>query len=312
MQAYRIVNWKDKFEVTDKGKAFSPGSADMLKKKPLEYLRMPVSGHNLDPVWRQIVKNAWRPNDIFELAIWGLYEKLCEIAGDQPARYRGWILSCDYKPLTDTQIAELLDIHEVSMVKQAMTALTSSAIGLVALCEIGDVSQSPAVRRGSGENRPSGTLWDDSPKFQTFQKFPNNNITKPNSIELNQTKPNQRAPQQEGESSQLPQEVGSSPPDNDSSAICVADKRRQIHKKLCEILKITTPASQKVLVAILDCIESKVLTDRATEGLYDLAVAEARQCTIAENPMGLFVHKMKKSPFGYDPNRMAFVPARRE
>lgn len=295
MQAYRIINWKGKFEVTDKGKAYSPGSADMLKKKPLEYLRMPVSGHKLSPEWRRIVKNAWRPNDIFECSVKGVYDLLLEIVADQPARFRGgWILDTDGNPMNDTQIAELLDIQNIPIFKQAMTALTSSSIGLVALCEVGEVNQLPAAARGEGADRGSGTLWGVSPKFQTFQKFPDNNRTKPNITELNQTKPNQRDPQQGGELPRDPQGNGGFPP----------DKRRQTHETIRQILKVETPASQKVLIGIMDTLEGKVITGRAKEGIYDLAVAEAKQCTTAENPIGLFVYKMKKSPFSYDPDRM--------
>ena len=122
---YRIVDWKRRYEITTKQtKAADETPAESLRKKPHEFIRWKVFGHNLGPGYRKIVKKARRPGTLFELAAIGLFGKLLEIAGDQgdPA-FRGWILDHDQKPMSAETIAELLDVDEVKLFKESIDIL---------------------------------------------------------------------------------------------------------------------------------------------------------------------------------------------
>ena len=122
---YRIAEWQRRYEITTKQtKASDDTPAEHLRKKPHEFIRWKVFGHNLGPGYRRIVKKAWRQGSLNELAIIGLFGKLLEIAGDQaqPA-FRGWILDHDQQPMDHNSIAELLDIEEKGLLKDAIAVL---------------------------------------------------------------------------------------------------------------------------------------------------------------------------------------------
>ena len=123
MQAYRIVDWK-RYEVTDKGKvANSETPIADLRKSGLPYVRLKVFGHRLGPAYRKLVKKAWASIPVLELAAFGLFCKLLELAADQPREFRGWILDEKQQPMNCKQIAELLDIASSNLIRISLDLL---------------------------------------------------------------------------------------------------------------------------------------------------------------------------------------------
>lgn len=135
MQAYRIIEWKRRYEIKiDKRDADESTPDEQLRKKAHDFVKWRVFGHQLSVSYRQIIKKAWRPGQINELAVMGLFGKLLEIAGDQKKpQYRGWILNHNQQPMDCQQIAELLDIQETGCLREAIAILID--VGWLENCE---------------------------------------------------------------------------------------------------------------------------------------------------------------------------------
>lgn len=124
-QAYRIVDWKRRYEIkADKRDATEDTPPEKLRKRPHDFIKWKVFGHRLGHKYRTMVQKAWKPGEINELAVLGFFGKLLELAGDQEdQKYRGWVLNDDQQPMTIQQIAELLDVHEAGRLTEAMGIL---------------------------------------------------------------------------------------------------------------------------------------------------------------------------------------------
>ncbi|MDD5328061.1 MAG: hypothetical protein PHY02_09675 [Phycisphaerae bacterium] len=135
MQAYRIVDWKKRFEYTkDKRRADDNTPLDKLRQKAHDSILMKVFGHVLGPGYRTVIDKAWKAGECNELAVMGQFLKLCEIAADQDdPKHRGWLLDHNQQPMDIKQTAELLNIQCVSRFKDNMMVLIE--VGWLENCE---------------------------------------------------------------------------------------------------------------------------------------------------------------------------------
>jgi hypothetical protein len=129
MQAYRIVDWNGRYEVTAKGRpATGTELCSGLKKGKLTYVRSRVYGHAISPSFHNILDQAYVVGEINEWAVFGLFHKLLEIAGDQEREYRGWILDNDQDPMMAADIGKLFRSHEVPRIQQALDCLMREGV----------------------------------------------------------------------------------------------------------------------------------------------------------------------------------------
>ena len=134
MEAYKVVDWRKHYEVNKNNYTAKDGEdIDKLKVSPLEFVRWRVVGHNLSPGWRHIVSKGWKPGEINELAVLGLFGKLLELAANQKREFRGWILDNNQQPLNAKGVADLLMIHEFGRVQEALNLLCSPDINWMVL-----------------------------------------------------------------------------------------------------------------------------------------------------------------------------------
>ncbi len=128
MEAYRITEWYERYEVSYKGGAADPD--DKLKAGKLSFVRLKVHGHSMGAGFRRMKKVAG-----FEKAfeVFGFFCYLLEIAGNSKAGLRGWLLNEKGVPATDDDLAFILDapIEQVTFALQTLIAKEVSWIELV-------------------------------------------------------------------------------------------------------------------------------------------------------------------------------------
>ncbi len=155
MQAYRIVEWCGRYEVTNKGKAaVGDMPVEGLKKGTLLYIRSKIYGHRLGPAFRKMNQKAWPYGAAMQAAAFGVFHKLLELAGDQQAPYRGWILDEKQRPIDADQIAYLLE-WDKDVVARALEVLAGPDVGWLELVsypqKLRETSGLPNFSRGSAE-----------------------------------------------------------------------------------------------------------------------------------------------------------------
>ena len=103
MEAVSITEWKDRYEVSSKGR--EPKDADELRVGPLLYIRLKVYGHKQGTGFRKMKAAAGdRAMEVF-----GIFCKFLEIAGDQGREDRGSLLNERDEPATPEDLAFILD-----------------------------------------------------------------------------------------------------------------------------------------------------------------------------------------------------------
>jgi hypothetical protein len=127
--AYRVTEWKSRYEVTQKGhEADDNTPTDELRQKELEYYRSKVRGHNKGPAYRRLKSKANRFGVGMGSAVYGIFHDLMELAADQRAQFRGWILCEKQKPMTSEDIAEHIS-EDSDVVSRALEILCDPKIG---------------------------------------------------------------------------------------------------------------------------------------------------------------------------------------
>ena len=167
MKAYKIVDWKDNYEVNSGGRAALKGQK--LKVNKLQWYRSRVFGRVRSPEFDAIMGQGFEKGVAVGLAAFGLWHKLLEFAADQKRPYRGWILDKKQRPLTIEQIAKLLGEPDVNTVKICLDVLMSPAVDFVEYVEIGGDTRDSA---GFSENSEGygGLFLNSNLTEQTKQK----------------------------------------------------------------------------------------------------------------------------------------------
>lgn len=122
--AYRIREFKERYEVNDKCGPWKPGQT--LRVGPIDYIRAPVHGRNWTLAFREF--NEICGSDA--PAVYGVFCKLREIQGDNKAEFRDGV--CDHRGnyMDSAQIAKVLGWpHKI--VDKAMKLLSGEILGWV-------------------------------------------------------------------------------------------------------------------------------------------------------------------------------------
>lgn len=141
---YRIREWESRYEVNSKNRVWADG--DEKRAGSLEYVRLPISGHLLGKGFRRLNRVAGKNAP----AVFGVFVKLLEIAGDNSRDLRGMIVEADGKPMDAASIAETLDWDE-NTVQKALNTLCDKELGWVECVAVsGGFRESPGI---SGNSR---------------------------------------------------------------------------------------------------------------------------------------------------------------
>lgn len=172
MKAYRITDWHDRYEVTDKGAEAKPNTPpEKLKKGKLRYVRLSVWGHNVGPAWRKLTQKSYKKGVGTDLAAFGLFCKLLELAGDQERPYRGWILDHKQQPMDAAEIKDTIGVYDIDVVETCLDLLTDPEIDWVEYVECPLFWEAP-----ENSGKPQTLIGDVPP---TCREVPAN-ITEPN------------------------------------------------------------------------------------------------------------------------------------
>ena len=281
MDAYKIVEWLEHYEVTEKSKpATAQTPIESLRVSKLPYLRWKNNGHSLGPAYRRMNKKAWQFGNAMQPATFGVFGKLIELAADQKRPFRGWILDERQRPMTDKMIAELLE-WDVDVVARAMEILTDESVKWLEILEFPLI---PPDSRNEGE-----PCRQESPAFGGELGGPlykkNENETKG---KTNESKPDS---------------VFSS---LDSVSDSVKAARGRAILKVCELLKISAANKSDITTIrdIFDQIEDAIWTGRLDNKIFDCIVDEAKEAAGHRlTKWGRFINAMKRKPFQYQPVR---------
>ena len=264
MQAYRIVDWRKRYEVTKKGrKAVGNEPMAELRKTPLDYLRSKNYGHSIGPALQYILDNAWRDNQIFEWSVFGLFQKMLEIAADQEREYRGWLLDKDQMPIYAAQIAKMFRSNQSQLFQDVLDILCNPAVRWLELAEFPDSS-------GRVRNVPAvtGDLYKE-----TEEK-----------IKITETK----------EDSDAAHDVSDS----------AATLRDEVIMQVCRLLRIDPNNKSDIttLRDIFDQITAGVERGELDMRIYERVIIEAKEAASHRfGKRGRFVNAMKRVPFNYVP-----------
>lgn len=285
MEAYHIKGWKRRYEVTDKAaEAKADTELGKLKKGPLRFVRSKVRGHVLGPAYRSLMKKAFRLGPGIDLAAFGLFQKLLELAADQEREFRGWILDHNQQPINAKQITELLMIGDIDVVERCLELLCDEEIGWVEKLEF--CGKPVKSQEGLGSpSQGSGKSRDIGPRGSG--KSP-----------LNETETGLDLT--EGE------EVSDAAPVISDSEI--TETKEEAIKQVCRLLWVS-PENQSDITTFRDIFEQiadVVNAGRVTIKIYERMVDEAKEAALHQSGRkGRFINAMKRSPFCY-------VPVRRE
>ena len=321
--AYRIVDWTKLYEVSSNGKPAKDKTAlDSLRKSPLPYIRFMVHGHSLGPSYRKMIKKAFALGSMMEMACFGFFAKLLELAADQEAKFRGWILDEKQRPINPEQIAELLDIREEGQARKILEILCHPEVGWVELAQFPYFP--PNSPTDGGEKGKKGDASEGSFKKETETEGIGKGIGNRNHS------PNSGGEKgKKGESIDSPQ--ASCPvKDSDSESVSetdfpdsvsdldsvpgrrpggIEDIKRQRAKAALELSQIIKPRNNSDYTTLNDIcnhLYNRMIAE-TDEPLFDLALDKARQCWRAQKPIAMFVAAMKKTPFFYNPRGISVI-----
>lgn len=269
-QAYRIVDWKRRYEVTSKGRAADEDTPlEELRKSSLDYVRSRVYGHSIGPALHNLIDRAYVPGEIHEFAVFGLFHKLLELAADQQRRYRGWILDKDQSPMGAVEIAKLFRTHEVDRIRQSLSVLCHSEVSWLELTQFpdksGKVRELPVVpglfkKKIETEIKGSKTKEGASDCSRNFS----------------------------------------------DSAGAIKEAREKALMLVLEKLRIRpdSPSDITTFRDIFDQLEYRIVTGELTVKIFDRVVDEAKDAASYRfKKTGRFVNAMKREPFCYIPER---------
>lgn len=285
-QAYRIVDWKRRYEIkADKRDANEDTPAEKLRKRPHDFIKWKVFGHRLGHKYRMMVQKAWKPGEINELAVLGFFGKLLELAGDQEdQKHRGWILDEDQQPMTIQQIAELLDIQEVGRLTGAMGILID--LNWIEKCQF-----------PFSINQVSCEIRDNLLPLQKLQGAAKI-ATKACNPFLNETETEDKG--------NLNEKASDAAIDSSDSVGTVKEARATALMQVLKLLRIKpdNPSDITTFRDIFDQLEEGIIAGRLTTEIFSYAVDEARDAASHRfGRLGRFVNAMKQEPFGYVPER---------
>ena len=280
--AYRIVEWRELYEVTDKSSPANTGTpAEKLQKGPLKYVRFRVYGRRQTEAYRNLLRKAWLHGTMMELAVFGLFGKLLELAADQAREFRGWILDRKQQPMTAKKIAETLSILDVNCVRKGLDLLADPEVGWI---EIAKFPGQPRPARDSCEGSletsvpdPSTGLFINETETETKQN-------------LNESKDSSR---------------GSPASVSDGRLAAVKTRTSEF---LNQLLRPANQSDRTTLHDILNQMESRVREGIAQESIFDEIMAVAKVCgRKGRNPIAMFTVGMKQPKFGYMPEKKRVI-----
>ena len=311
--AYRIINWKNIGEVTDKGRAAQEDTPDeRLRKTRPTYIRWKIEGHSLSQARRRLSKKAWLLGPMMDVACDGIYIRLLDLAGDwDEPELRGWILDDRKRPMNPFQVADLFEIKDTDHIKAVFDLLCDSDIGLLELVEFPHGGETGGKMGGGGEEREEAEI-PFLNVTETEYKVNLNNETERDSA----GRPDQGG--REGAErvfqpppsalvadsvSKIPVSVSDSAPRGEAE---IKKRRAQAFIELCKILPKRSTSDNTTFRDIFDQLEKRMIYE-TDEPLFDKALEKAKECYHLRVPAAVFTEAMKKSPFCYIPVRRSII-----
>jgi hypothetical protein len=224
----------------------------------------------------------------------GIFSKLLDLAKDQPARFRGWILDEKQQPLDIKELADLLNIQDLPPLKKLVEILLDSEIKWleeVDFCVNNEDSPEVGGKKGKIEEK-RGSLWGNfegacGGKLGTLQKE-NESEDKENITKRDCNGPI-------SPSTSIFQE-GLSASDSTSS---LQVKKAKTEAQLKFPLRPRTESDKTLLAAVFNQAEQKVLEGIAEVGIFDQLLEAAAKCSRADNPWAMFNSMVNEPWFGY-------------
>ena len=146
MTGLRIRGWPVLYEVNAKGRAWQPG--EQKRQRPLEYLRCRVNGSSWSGSYRDFLTASGNSAAM----CFGVFIKALEIAADQPAERRGWLLGRNGDPLDTLGFAKATGFA-LKDVERAFKVLQDPAVQWIERAELPESLQLVRDVPGDSGNR---------------------------------------------------------------------------------------------------------------------------------------------------------------
>jgi hypothetical protein len=304
--AYRIVDWRAKYEVTDHNK---PAKADTplekLRKSPLPYIRYSNNGLLLSPEDRKLNKKAWAIGCLFELAVHGLYVDLLDITRDQTREYRGWILDRKHRPLNAYQVADVLEVQDSQYILALFELLCEVELleHLELVYNDGSPPDSPDQgEEGSALGGETGGLYQNETEANTSlnqtETFPRSGGSTPAPSPASET---------DSGSGFSASDLETRPTSGRGYLISDIPQKKAVF--LSELSSILHPQNGGDITTFQDLskqLEARMIQETELD-LFELAIEKARLCHRGRRPIGMFIAAMKEEPFNYVPRGTSVI-----
>jgi len=282
-RAYRIADWY-RYEVLyhGSGSAAADTPAEKLRRGALEYVKAFAFGRRPSASFRRAVRLSNRAVGAAggDCALMGVWLKCLEVAGQNSAGRRGWIVDDKDRPVDGKGFAEMVGYEYGHHIDDLLQVLCSPEVGWLEYVDFPGFSEITCKCGDAFLNQN--------------QNKPKDNIPKPKETE----QPDGRlAEHMDGcldlEKIEKPHGV--------LDLEKMDRMRAEAKNEVKAILGINTynPSEKTTFGDIFGQVEAKVRAGTLGLEIYGQMVREAKGCRTARSPKRAFVARMKKQPYGY-------------
>lgn len=283
MELYCIANWDINYEVTDDNREWKPGKKFFVG--PLRYVRAP--SRRAWPCHLLEIRDQTDAERVF--FILGIFERLCGIVACEPRTYRegGIIRNSEQKPATLHEIARMLRLPDATVA------------GVVAVLCDPDVAWMD-VREGDDPAGASDNPQDSADSRKDPQDSADSR-TKTLQVEVEVNTSQEEVESRDTTHSQEKPHIVRLDPDISDRGHDL-DPRQDVRCFQIVNRTLAPPTGQDVtaLTNFIQWIHRNVASGRAGPNTYNEVVTVAEDCLNGENPMAVFMARVKEK-WDYQP-----------
>jgi len=318
---YIITEWLERYEVNDKGQPARLG--DKLRVRRLEYIRSKLHGRSRSAGFAAMQRRAGEEK---AYEVFGIFQKLLEIAGDEVGGKRGVLLNARGNPATPRDLALILSATEES-VEFALQVLVDPEVGWIQEVnslefqenqenpgDLGEVKTTDSLKFLENQEKSGGNgKQDENAIISSKTNIPGNsrkflenqeksgglyNETKRNETERNETQRNETGQENpgEGQNSQVTHKgVVYDLGNFNSSSFSL-----RLVSIIEHILNVRSKPDRSAIRNLGNWLILQVLAKKFDEEIYQRVVDIAKESKSGRNPRAVFFSRLDEE-IGYRP-----------
>jgi len=286
-KVFYIKNWTEDYEVNASGRSAKEG--EMLRKIPLDFIRLKVFGKKLDSGYRRLLEVAGKAK---AMMVFGYFVKFLDLAGDEPRENRGGILRNErHEVASEEDLAFLLDLP-IKQIRYAIGVLVN--IGWMGIQN----KEGGEIHADSLNSAGAAKISDASERNENEKNNLNNNETikargvlwKPDLSALSV-------------SDSVPAEAAGISVSG-SFSVSLNVQSFNFYNNLISIIVPRSQADRSGFHKISNWLKYKCEKHEFDLGIFSQVLQFASESLTARNPAAVFMSRLKKE-LDYDPKRFA-------